>query len=66
MFYGSDGGGDRTAAVYTLLETVKPNGVDQHAYPPWIFETVESHPVGRTDDLLPWKFKAVAEDEIAS
>ena len=65
MFYGSDKGGDRAAAAYTLLETAKLNGVDPQAYLTWVFDTIADHPVGRIDELLPWSFNAEAEDKAA-
>jgi len=32
MFAGSDAGGVRAAAIYTLVETAKLNGLDPQAY----------------------------------
>lgn len=57
LFYGSDKGGERAAAAYTLLETAKLNGINPQAYLTWVFETIADHPVNRIDELLPWNFK---------
>ncbi len=32
LFAGSDAGGDRAAAIYSLIETAKLNGLDPEAY----------------------------------
>jgi len=56
LFYGSDKGGERAAAAYTLLETAKLNGINPQAYLTWVFEVIADHPINRVDDLLPWNF----------
>jgi len=56
LFYGSDKGGDRAAAAYTLLETAKLNGINPQSYLTWVFETIAYHPINRINDLLPWNF----------
>ncbi len=56
MFYGSDKGGERAAAAYTLLETAKLNGLNPQAYLTWVLETIADHPINRIDELLPWNF----------
>jgi len=56
LFYGSDKGGERAAAAYTLLETAKLNGINPQAYLTWVFDTIADHPINRVDELLPWNF----------
>ncbi len=56
LFYGSDKGGERAAAAYTLLETAKLNGINPQAYLTWIPDTIAEHPINRIDGLLPWNF----------
>lgn len=56
LFYGSDKGGERAAAAYTLLETAKLNGINPQAYLTWVLDTIAEHPINRIDDLLPWNF----------
>jgi len=57
LFYGSDRGGDRAAAAYTLLESAKLNGINPQAYLTWVLNTIADHPVNRIDELLPWNFR---------
>jgi integrase len=54
LFNGSDAGGDRAAAMYTLLGTAKLNGVDPEAYLRYVIERIAEHPINRVEELLPW------------
>ncbi len=54
MFAGSDTGGERAAAVYTLIETAKLNGLDPEAYLRDVLGRVADHPINRIAELLPW------------
>ncbi|GGY57325.1 IS66 family transposase [Parvularcula lutaonensis] len=56
-FAGSDAGGERAAAIYTLIETAKLNGVDPQAWLTDVLTRIADHPVNRVDELLPWCFK---------
>jgi transposase len=62
LFVGSDKGGDRAAAMYTLLGTAKLNGLDPEAYLRHVLERIAEHPINRIDALLPWNVKAQLED----
>ncbi len=56
-FAGSDAGGRRAAAIYTLIETAKLNNVDPQA---WLADTLarlQDHPAKRIAELLPWNWK---------
>lgn len=57
-FCGSDRGGDRAAAVYTLVQTCRLNGVDPHAWLRDIIARISDHPQTRLHELLPWEWKA--------
>lgn len=57
LFAGADVGGERAAAVYTLIETAKLNGLDPEAYLRDVIARIADHPVKRIDDLLPWNWK---------
>ena len=54
LFFGSDAGGERAAAIYSLVETAKLNGLDPEAYLREVFERIADHPINRIDELLPW------------
>ena len=54
LFMGSDAGGERAAAFYSLVETAKLNGLDPEAYLRELFERIAEHPINRIDELLPW------------
>jgi transposase len=57
-FAGSDRGGERAAAVYTLVETCKLNGVDPQAWLADVLARLPDHPAKRIEELLPWHWKA--------
>jgi len=54
LFAGSDRGGERAAAVLSLMETAKLNGVDPQAYLADVIGRINAHPAKRLDELLPW------------
>jgi transposase len=57
-FAGSDEGGHRAAAIYTLIETAKLNDVDPLAWLSDVLARLQDHPARRIDELLPWNWKA--------
>jgi transposase len=54
LFAGSDTGGERAAAMYTLIETAKLNGLDPEAYLRDMLGRIADHPINRIAELLPW------------
>ncbi|HZI76701.1 MAG TPA: transposase domain-containing protein, partial [Gemmatimonadales bacterium] len=56
-FAGSDAGGRRAAALYTLIETAKLNDVDPHAWLADVLTRLPDHPALRLHELLPWAWK---------
>ena len=54
LFAGSDDGGERAAAIDSLLGTAQLNGLNVEAYPRFLFERLPNHPVNRVHELLPW------------
>lgn len=56
MFCGSDRGGQRAAAMYSLIVTAKMNDVDPQAWLADVLARIATHPAHRIDDLLPWNW----------
>jgi len=56
LFAGSDRGGERAAAVYTLIGTAKLNDVDPQAWLADVLRRIADHPASRLDELLPWNW----------
>ena len=54
LFAGSDVGGERAAAIYSLLGSAKLNGADPEAYLRLVLRRIADHPINRIADLLPW------------
>jgi transposase len=57
-FAGSDAGGYRAAAMYTLIETAKLNDVDPQAWLADVLDRLPDHPAKKIGELLPWNWKA--------
>ena len=57
MFCGSDRGGQRAAAMYSLIVTAKMNDVDPQAWLADVLARIATHPAHRLDELLPWNWK---------
>jgi len=60
LFCGSDRGGQRAAAMYSLIVTAKMNGVDPLAWLADVLARIASQPVHRLDELLPWNWRPPA------
>ena len=56
-FAGSDAGGRRAAAIYTLIETAKLNDVDPQAWLADVLARIADTPQNRLADLLPWNWR---------
>jgi transposase len=54
LFAGSDAGGERAAAIYSLLGPAKLNGIDPQAYLRYVLTHIADHPIKRIEELLPW------------
>jgi hypothetical protein len=58
LFAGSDSGGERAAAIYSLIGTAKLNGLDPEAYLREVLQRIADHPINRIEELLPWNIVA--------
>jgi transposase len=54
LFAGSDAGGERAAAIYSLLGSAKLNGIDPEAYLSSVLRRIADHHINRIAELLPW------------
>jgi transposase len=54
LFAGADSGGERAAAIYSLIGSAKLNSLDPELYLRSVLGQIQDHPVNRIDDLLPW------------
>ena len=57
LFAGSNSGGERAAAMYSILQTAKLNDANPEAY---LTDTLASiaagHPINRIGELMPWTY----------
>jgi Transposase IS66 family/Putative transposase of IS4/5 family (DUF4096)/IS66 C-terminal element len=59
LFAGSKAGGERTATIYSVIETCKLNGIEPHAYiADVIAKIADDWPASRWDELMPWNWTA--------
>ena len=65
-FAGSDNGGCRAAAIYTLIETAKLNNVDPQAWLADVLARLQDHPAKRIVELLPWNWKLQQQHKLAA
>ena len=56
LFAGSDRGGARAAAMYTLIGTAKLNDVDPQAWLADVLGRIADTPQTRLEELLPWNW----------
>jgi len=66
LFAGSDRGGERAAAIYTLIATAKLNDINPQAWLADVLARIADHPTSRLDELLPWHWKATNDRAAAA
>jgi transposase len=62
LFAGSDTGGQRAAAIYSLIGSAKLNELDPEAYLRDVLRRMADHPVNRIAELLPWNIAKLTAD----
>ena len=63
LFAGADTGGDRAAAIYSLIGSAKLNGLDPQGYLREVLTRIADHPINRIEELLPWNVAANLQPE---
>jgi transposase len=66
LFAGSDRGGERAAAMYTLIATAKLNDTDPQAWLADVLARIADHPASRLHELLPWNWKLLRAQPAAA
>ena len=54
LFVGSDCGGERAAAMYSLIGSAKLNRLDPELYLRTVLAQIADYPISKIQDLLPW------------
>ena len=65
LFCGSDRGGRRAAAMYSLIVSAKMNDVDPQVWLADVLARIAIHPAHRLDELLPWNWKIAQQQGLA-
>jgi transposase len=66
LFCGSDAGGMRAAAFYTLIGTARMNGIEPEAWLTDVIARIGAHPINRLAELLPWNWQPPATHSVAA
>ena len=66
LFCGSDAGGTRAAAFYTLIGTARMNGIEPEAWLTDVIARIGGHPINRLAELLPWNWSPPATQSVAA
>jgi transposase len=56
-FAGSDAGGRRAAAIYSMIESAKLNHLNPQRYLADLLTRIADHPARRIAELLPWNWQ---------
>ncbi len=62
LFAGSDRGAERAAAMATLIETAKLNGIDPQAWLANVLARIAAIPQSSLPELLPWELAGTLDD----
>jgi hypothetical protein len=62
LFAGSDAGGERAAAIYSLIGTAKLNGCNPEVFLREVLARIAEHPILEIAELLPWNLTTSATE----
>jgi transposase len=66
LFAGSDRGGERAAAMHTLIATAKLNDINPQAWLADVLARIADHPASRLHELLPWHWNTLNVQAVAA
>lgn len=66
LFAGSDAGGRRAAAIYSLIESAKLNDINPQHYLADVLARIADHPARHIAQLLPWNWKPTEPQRVAA
>jgi transposase len=66
LFAGSDAGGHRAAALYSLIESAKLNRLDPQHYLADLLARIADHPARAIAQLLPWNWQPAGLERAAA
>jgi len=66
LFAGSDAGGRRAAAIYSLIESAKLSGINPQHYLTDVLGRIADHPARHIAELLPWNWRPIEAPRIAA
>jgi hypothetical protein len=66
LFAGSDRGGERAAAIYSLIFTARLNDVDPRAWLADVLTRIADHPAKSLHELLPWAWQLEGPAAVAA
>ncbi len=61
LFAGADSGGERAAAIYSLIGSAKLNGIDPELYLRTVLARIADHSISQIEQLLPWNLAAATD-----
>jgi len=66
LFAGSDAGGRRAAAIYSMIESAKLNALNPQHYIADVLARIADHPARHIAPFLPWNWQPVVTDRAAA